>query len=374
VRRGGTTFQTTFRLNAQGAWENMNFVAVRIAVDREGFAWGTTEAGWIYRYDGSGFVRDDRDGYALDLSMGGDGSVWAVDPGGDVYRRVTAASPWESVGGSGYKHIGVDPDGHPWCVGTDGNIWQGTAGDTRGRLDSPVLGGGSPVPPDFTTDWRLVDGHALDIGAGADGSVWVIEGAGQHRVYRNMETGGIDTQLPYSMRIDVGPNGEAWVVREDTSIWHWVSGEWVQIPGNASDIGVGANGFVWVIDSYGKIYRRHANPSDGWQDMVGAATRLDVDHNGLAWVVQEDGRIYNSNGLPGEWHEVPGRARDIGVGADGDVWMADKEDGTVHRWNAGLQKWDKTDGHITANISAGPNGSPWGTTDDMRIWVGAATP
>ena len=55
---------------------------------------------------------------------------------------------------------------------------------------------------------------------------------------------------------------------------------WVQLPGAGNDIGVGANGTVWVIGTnaeaggYG-IYRMNA--SRNWDKIPGSAVRIDVD-------------------------------------------------------------------------------------------------
>ena len=227
----------------------------------------------------------------------------------------------------------------------------------------------APYEREFTTAWTLVEGHAIDIGAGADGSVWVIDDYNR-QVYRYTESGWEDLGLSNSGRIDVGPDGTAWVVREDTRINYYDSTleDWDLVEGHAIDIGVGANGHVWAISPEGKIYRRHANPADGWQDMDGTAGRIDVDHNGLAWVVQADGKIYNSHGVPGDWTAVPGRAADIGVGTDGDVWMTRKGDGAIHRWNADKADWDKTDGNA-AQITVDQHGTPWVVQNNTTIWT-----
>ena len=178
-----------------------------------------------------------------------------------------------------------------------------------------------------------------------------------------------DMGINNATRIDVGPDGIAWVIREG-SIFHLTNlGDWEQVEGNAIDIGVGANGQVWAISPEGKIYRQYVNSSGSlWQDMEGTATRIDVDRNGLAWVVQADGRIYNSHGVPGGWTAVPGLATDIGIGADGDVWMTRKGDGAIHRWNADQAHWEMTDGNA-AQITVDQNGTPWVVQENTIIWT-----
>ncbi len=63
---------------------------------------------------------------------------------------------------------------------------------------------------------------------------------------------------------------------------------------------------------------------------------------------------------PGPWRKLPGRARDIGIGADGSVWaigMDDRAGGHgIYRFNG--SDWDKVPGSGT-QISVGPDGEPW---------------
>lgn len=70
--------------------------------------------------------------------------------------------------------------------------------------------------------------------------------------------------------------------------------DWVRVPGDARDIGVGADGSVWVIGSderqggYG-IY--HWN-GGGWVKVRGSARQVSVGPDGNPWVVNRDGEIY----------------------------------------------------------------------------------
>ncbi|MCG8414031.1 MAG: hypothetical protein MI746_07415, partial [Pseudomonadales bacterium] len=108
--------------------------------------------------------------------------------------------------------------------------------------------------------------------------------------------------------------------------------EWRQLLGYAYDIGVGANGDVWVIGTdpqpggYG-IY--HIDGFGGFA-VEGGALRIDVDPFGRPWVVNFDHEIYRleSNGF---WTRMPGFALDIGIGANGDVWVTNFEG--VYYWN-----------------------------------------
>jgi hypothetical protein len=72
------------------------------------------------------------------------------------------------------------------------------------------------------------------------------------------------------------------------------------------------------------------------------------------------------------WVRVPGRARDIGIGADGSVWVIgvdDHRDGhSIYRFNG--SGWDKVSGKAS-QISVGPDGEPWVVNregDIYRSW------
>ena len=58
-----------------------------------------------------------------------------------------------------------------------------------------------------------------------------------------------------------------------------------------------------------------------------------------------------------KFNTMPGEALDVGIGADGSVWVAGKGGNGIHRWN-GVSGWDAIEG-AGLHISVGPNGLPW---------------
>ena len=148
---------------------------------------------------------------------------------------------------------------------------------------------------------------------------------------------------------------------------------WKQLPGAASDIGVGANGQVWIIGTdpapggYG-IYRWNGKD---WGKMPGAAVKIDVDPKGDAWVVNDRGLIFSWTGS--DWNQMPGLARDIGIGHDGQVWIIGINPAPggygVYRWHG--NGWQQIPGGAVT-IDAGPKGFPWVVNDRGGIfwWTG----
>lgn len=215
-------------------------------------------------------------------------------------------------------------------------------------------------------NWRQVHGYAYDVAVAANGSVWVIgtdPQPGGYGIYRLDGFGGFVAEGG-ALRIDVEPDGRPWVVNFDHHIYRLGNdGFWQRMPGEALDIGIGADGSVWAA-SFEGIYRWNGF---SWDNFGGSGSRIDVGPDGTPWVVGFSDRIYTLR--DGVWWQLPGEAGDIGVGADGSVWVIgtpEEEffnfDGLelqgIYRWNG--FDWDRVAGD-GLDISVGPNGEPWVT-------------
>jgi len=148
----------------------------------------------------------------------------------------------------------------------------------------------------FGDSWEQLPETAKDIGIGANGSVWIIGTnpvIGGYGIYRwdkeNWEVvdGG-------AVRIDVDPNGNPWIVKDNGSIYKRVGDSWEQLFGTAKDIGIGANGSVWIIGTntvsggYG-IYRWDGK---NWEGVDGGALQISVDRDGIPWIVDSLNHVY----------------------------------------------------------------------------------
>ena len=77
-------------------------------------------------------------------------------------------------------------------------------------------------------------------------------------------------------------------------IYTYGAGRWEQIDGEATDIGIGADGSVWIIGTsevnggYG-IYRLSV---EGWEQIDGGAVQISVDNRGTPWIVDSEDYIY----------------------------------------------------------------------------------
>ncbi len=98
---------------------------------------------------------------------------------------------------------------------------------------------------------------------------------------------------------------------------------WEKLPGTAQGISVGADGSVWAVGSKpaGEGYAALRWNGKDWDEVGGvAATRIAVDPKGVPWVINVKHEIVRRE--KEAWEKLPGKAQDIGIGADGSVWAA----------------------------------------------------
>ncbi|MFO7178094.1 MAG: hypothetical protein DIU78_005260, partial [Pseudomonadota bacterium] len=261
-------------------------------------------------------------------------------------RLETGWTEWKSLGGIAIQDPAVG-------VGRDGSLVVAHVGRDRAVYVS------RQSVAALEHKWTFTNGRARDIGVGADGSVYVVGTdtdvpAGNGKIYRWSRSrwkliGG------FGMRIAADPKGNWWIVNTGNEIW----GPNGKMPGFARDIGIGADGSIYIIGTNtdvpagnGKIYRWSGSR---WDLIGGFGMRIAVDPRGNWWIVNTGNEIW------GPYGKMPGTARDIGIGADGSIYVigTDATSGGnfgIHRW-AGT-RWVRVAGEGVA-ISVDPEGKPW---------------
>jgi streptogramin lyase len=58
-----------------------------------------------------------------------------------------------------------------------------------------------------------------------------------------------------ALDIEIGPDGEVWMIGQDEGIYRWTGSDWEQVVGTAVRIAVGPSGEPWVLDHAGGIFR-----------------------------------------------------------------------------------------------------------------------
>ena len=96
------------------------------------------------------------------------------------------------------------------------------------------------------------------------------------------------------VRIAAGPDG-LWIVNSGGAIWRFTrSGSWVNVPGGGHDIGVGADGSVWLLglNAVAGGFQTYRYNGTGWDAVNGGGVAIAVGPDGLPWVVNSSGQIF----------------------------------------------------------------------------------
>jgi hypothetical protein len=108
----------------------------------------------------------------------------------------------------------------------------------------------------------------------------------------------------------------------------------------------------------------------GWITVDGGGVRIAVAPSGSPWITANDQTIWQRfNGLTGPWHQLPGSAFDIGLGADGMPWVIGTNrtaGGWGIYWWDGLN-WVSVPGGATT-ISVGVSSKPWVVNNANQVY------
>jgi hypothetical protein len=222
----------------------------------------------------------------------------------------------------------------------------------------------------------VVNAKVTDVGVGADGSVFVIgadsvSATGGYGIYKWVN--GQLKKLPdcAAIRIAVSPQGVPWVVNKSHLIFRYNGTTiWDQMPGTATDIGIGADGSVFAIGTQDVSptggYNIMKWNGTGWTTMSDCAgIHIAVDPHGTPWVVNRSGVVFQYGGTY-LWNQIYGVAgNDIGIGADNSVFVTGK-DSTLATYNPPIFKynntgWTQVQSASGINISVDPQGKIWYT-------------
>jgi len=223
--------------------------------------------------------------------------------------------------------------------------------------------------------WILSTGLARDIGIGGNGIVYVIgmnPRAGGYGIWRRINNNDWQEIGGGAVRVDVDDKGVPWVINSIGEIFKREADNWRLMPGRANDIGIGGDGSVWIIgtnicgDGGFGIWKWTGKD---WMTFDGAALKIDVDKNGDPWVVNTYGDIFKRENS--SWKMIGGKAKDIGVGSDGSVFIIGTNPGGggygIWKWTG--SGWNEIGGSAVA-ISVDESGNPWvvNSADQIFRW------
>jgi hypothetical protein len=125
---------------------------------------------------------------------------------------------------------------------------------------------------------------------------------------------------------------------------------WEKLPGAAVDVGAAPNGIVRVIGTGFGSYQWNYKTRNWDQKPETGVEHLSLDPAGNPWFVGRAGFIWFNKAVPAP------KAKDIGVGLDGTVWIIGV-DGSIQRLNKATGAWTKVEGGAV-NVAVTSEGNP----------------
>jgi hypothetical protein len=230
---------------------------------------------------------------------------------------------------------------------------------------------------------KQITGTGTDIGIGADSSVFVVgtddvSGTGGFSISKLV--GNTLVKLPEcaAIRVAVSPAGVPWVVNKSHLFYRYNGNTWDVLPGTGTDIGIGADGSVFAISDVDHsqtggftIMKWNGTNWDTLPECSGI--RIAVDQHGTPWVVNKSNIVYRKTATD-LWEPIDGvLANDIGIGADGSVYVTGEVNTTQSNGEPPIFKyeasgWVKVPNASGTNIAVAPNGLPWWVDKSNNIF------
>lgn len=236
----------------------------------------------------------------------------------------------------------------------------------------------------YPRQWSDLGGFANDIGISSNNAAFVLgsnvipNSNGGFGLWR--WSGSAWTSFSGAgKRIDVDPSGNPWVIGGDGQPYQYNGSSWVNrtlTGASATDIGVGPNGAVFLIDNQtvpnsSGGFRIQRWTGSAWTVFSGAGKRIDVDANGRPWVIGGDGQPYQYNGSAWTKQTIPNApAKDIAVSQNNAVYAVSSKSfaGSFQIYKFVGPGWGPVNGAGTM-VSAGSVENPWTVSSTGKIYT-----
>ena len=323
---------------------------VQVSVGGDGSVWGINSAGELYYFEPVGQTWVHAPGTLDQVVVGASGAVWGLNAAGEVFRWNASAQTWSQMPGQ-LAHIAVGVDGDTWGLNGANAIYHWN--------------------PAANT-WVNVPGELSQLAVGFDGAVWGINAGGA--VYRYDVGSQSFAQIPGAIlaQIAVGNDGAVWGLNGE-SIYRFnaLMQQFVSVPGALAQIVVGSGNNVWGINSSGQTY--YFNPStQTWVEEAGELSQIAAGEDGSVWGVNSAQGIYQfvQTTQPSQnFHAVTGATlTQIATSVDGNAWGIDAS-GNLLAYDAGSQRWtEMNSGTVFSQVSAGFAQNVWATDNGGAVY------
>ncbi len=285
-------------------------------------------------------------GAASMLSVGRDGSVWAVDPAGSLFMRAATATSWSGRGDNVSRVAAIDHDS-AWLLSGAGELSL-FAGGNRRAMAAPT---------------------ARDIAVGIDGTLALVTATGALLAGRDGQW--IDASFAHGLAQSVVLDEHVlpWVINDEAVLYRFDGTQWQAVVSGARGLSIGSAGSVMLTELTGRTSVWDAT-AQRWSPVAGLAElpllATAIAPNGDLWSVGASAEIFLWQALgtaritvvraPAtftrllQWRTMRGRAVALSVSPAGQVFAVDTE-GNAHRYQ-GRGVWSLIPGQYTAVAGA----------------------
>ncbi len=335
--------------------------------------------------DPAPFVWIDTLATAASLSIAGrDGSVFALDAGGNIGRWSNLQRRFMAYPGQ-FAKIAVEADGNPWGINSQGRVFRRDASDwrqVRGTASDLSIGvngqtfantaAGALFQYDRATDGLLpLPGLLFSVAVAPDGVPW---GLLQDGTVARCPAPNCQRFAKIARSLAIGPDGSVFIVTADNLLWRLnkTQDDWDMIPVlglKVLSVAVGPRGRPWVVTDGGHVYATTFFPRDESTDLLEASTTSPqtTGSGDVAPVASTGGGFVFSKNLLFTSIPVPAGAQGVSLGPDGTVLMFVGSTGLV-RFNSSKNTFETVTGLPGGNIAhakTGPDGKLWIISGDV---------
>lgn len=371
-----------------------------VAVAPDGVPWGLGKNNFVTRCPSSGCQYFDRP--AQSLSIGPDGSVFIVTPGGLLEKLQANQTTWNIIPVLDQKvqSVAVGPNGRPWVIAASGRVLASnyfTRDESADQLEASTTstqttGSGSiavvntsVATSGFTFSKHMqfqaisaLPGTEGGISVGPEGTVLMfLDLLARYDSKLKMFVRVTGFPVGFIMHAKSGLDGKLWILsgNVDGRIYHQLTAltyETIQLPiknpqspfaGTMNKrIDIAPDGTVYAIDTAGTIYHRPAGSSIFAKLINGIYNNIAVSRSGDVWVIDSNSVVRQIVNGVAERRPLNRSvlASDITAGQDGSVYITTNAGANNFpaKWNGVSQAWDSL--NVGASfVAVEPTGRLW---------------
>lgn len=355
-----------------------------IAVGKDGEPWVIASDGAVLRRIGDRWIAYPGIS-AASVAIGPEGTVYATTAAMELFWLDLRAREWKPAVGVA-QSVAVGPAGTPWIMGERSQLFVSSSflAQTEAAQPGSKIPVASPpaiisiAPPAASVlpslakplIYTTIPGNYVDVGIGADGSVFAAGADGALYCFDNTSRKFQFAASGSIRKVVATGGGVPWVVNAAGQVAFFDRGEWTTVADfKAADIAIGSDGATYAAHAENGAVYRYSAAATSFQLVTAYNTGVPLRAKKVAfssnilWVVTPSNQLLKCSGSECQLQSVA--ATDVASGPEASVLVTDAIGG-VQRWNLRGGGFLGVKGNGIA-LSVGPQGLPWLVTTGGQI-------